>query len=43
MDCVKELLSDTRKNRSLRRPDLPNKECEVLGVENCNPKSEQQF
>jgi hypothetical protein len=40
MNSIEALLSDTQKARSLRVPDLANKEDEVLGVGNCDPKTE---
>jgi hypothetical protein len=41
MNSLEALLSDTRQAISLRRPELANKEDEVLGGENCDPKIEQ--
>jgi hypothetical protein len=40
MNSGEALLSDPGKARSLRRPDLVNKEDDVLGVRNCDPKPE---
>jgi hypothetical protein len=40
MNSLEALLSDMRKTRSLRRPDLANKDDDVLGVENCDPEAE---
>jgi hypothetical protein len=43
MNSLEALLSETRKARSLRGPDLANKEDEMLGVENCDPKTKEPF
>jgi hypothetical protein len=40
MNSLEAFFSDTRKARSQRRPDLVNQEDEVLGVGNCDPKTE---
>jgi hypothetical protein len=43
MNSVEPLLSDPRKARSQRGPDLANKENELMGVGNSDPKTEQPF
>jgi hypothetical protein len=40
MNSLEALLSDIRKARSLRIPDLANKEDEVLGAGHYYPKTE---
>jgi hypothetical protein len=40
MNSLEALLSDARKARSPRGSDLANKEDEVLGIGNCDPKTE---
>jgi hypothetical protein len=40
MNSLEALLSDTRKARNQRGSDLANKEDDVLGVGNCDPKAE---
>jgi hypothetical protein len=39
MNFFEAFPSDIRKPRSLKGPDLANKEDEAVGVENCDPKN----